>query len=222
MKVLALNGSPRRRGNSTILLEQFLKGAELSGAKTDEEIVEDLNIRGCTGCLKCNLIKRCSIRDDYWYSLSSKINKADTLVFSAPVYFHHFPSNLKKVIDRFRSFFHVKITEKGLIHTPWKEWKKNFVLITSMGSPDPSEAKPLEDLLKFMVKELGKGNKLHVIAGTRLAVPKQVSMNLNELENLYKKLDIPLFLASDDHKRNKKLLKKSYNLGVKLGRPKNE
>lgn len=218
MKVLALNGSPRKRGNSAILLEQFLKGAGFSGAKTDEEIVGDLNIMECSGCLKCNLIKRCSIRNDYWHSLSSKIYKADTLVFSAPVYFHHFPSDLKKVIDRFRSFFHVKITEKGLIHTPWREWKKNFVLITSMGSPDPSESKPLEDLLKFMVKELGKGNKLYVISGTRLAVPEQVSMDLDELENLYKKLDIPVFLAADDYKRNKKLLKKSYNLGVKLGK----
>lgn len=218
MKVLALNGSPRKSGNSVLLLEQFLKGAEFSGAKTDEEIVKDLNVRGCSGCLKCNLIKRCSIRGDYWQSLSSKINKADTLVFSAPVYFHHFPSDLKKIIDRFRSFFHVRITEKGLIHTPWKVWKKNIVLITCMGSPDASEAQPMVDLLKFMVKKLGKGNKLYVITGARLAVPKQVLMGPEELENLYKKLDIPVFLAAEDFRKNKRLLKKCYNLGVKLGK----
>ncbi|MEN8152817.1 MAG: flavodoxin family protein [Acidobacteriota bacterium] len=218
MKILALNGSPRKKGNSAILLNRFLKGAEFSGAETDEEIIEDLNIRGCSGCLRCNLIKRCYIRDDYWNHLSNKINKADTLVFSAPVYFHHFPANIKKVIDRFRSFFHVKITENGLIHTPWEVWKKNLVLITSMGSPDQKDAKPMVDLLKFMVNEMGVSNRLYVLAGTRLAIPKQISMSLEELEILYKKLDIPVSLAADDHIRNKKLLKKSYNLGVKLGK----
>ena len=124
MNIVAFNGSPRRNGNTTILIKELCRGASENGATIHYMYADDVNIKYCSGCLKCNLIKRCALRGDDWKEISSLILNADVLVFGSPVYFHHLSAQLKKILDRFRSFIHVKITEKGLYHTPWHNWQK--------------------------------------------------------------------------------------------------
>ena len=163
--------------------------------------------------MKCNLIKRCTIRNDDFDELSQKILDAETLVFSAPVYFHHLPAGLKVIIDRFRSFNHVQILEDGLKHTPWVEWKKHFILLLSLGKPSTDDTEPIVDLFNFICEELGSENKLTTLIGTRLAVPSQVTMEKNELSTLYEKLKIPVHLVEEDYEKNQALLKECYELG---------
>jgi putative NADPH-quinone reductase len=194
-KILAFNSTPRTHGNSTFLLQHFLEGAGHNATRLDEIQTHDLNLRYCQGCLRCNVLKRCATSDDAWPELSVQILKSDILVFATPIYFHHFPASLKKVIDRFRSFVHVQITETGLIHTPWVDWNKDFVLLLSMGSPDKAEAKPVIELFEFMTSILGSKNRLHVITATRLAMAKQVVRTKEELTILYDKLNLPEELA---------------------------
>ena len=215
-KVLVLDGSMRRNGNTSILVENFLRGSRQNTNQIDHVIAKDTNIKYCTGCLRCNLIKRCSIADDEWKDLSHKVLEADVLVFASPVYFHYTTAALKKIIDRFRSFVHVQITETGLIHTPWQKWEKDFVLLLSMGSSDDSDAQPIIDLLDYMKNVLGENNRLHVIKATRLAVIKQINKTEDELETLYRKLNIPEKLAKKDNKKNKELLNKVFELGENL------
>ena len=119
MNILAFNGSPRRAGNTAHLVREFLRGAREAGARAEELVAEELNLKYCRGCLRCNVLKRCSIKGDDWEAVSQKILKADVLVFASPIYFHHLTAPLKKLLDRFRSFIHVQITEQGLRHTPW-------------------------------------------------------------------------------------------------------
>ncbi|MCK5168535.1 MAG: hypothetical protein KAQ75_01545, partial [Bacteroidales bacterium] len=104
----------------------------------------------------------------------------------------------------------------GLIHTPFKEWNKDFVLLLSMGSSDDSDAKPVIDLFEYMKEVLGEQNRLHVIKATRLAVTKQITKSKEELEILYPKLKIPIDFVEQDCIRNKKLLQDCYELGYKL------
>src|SRR6056297_1876854 len=215
-KVLVLDGSMRRNENTSILVENFLRGSRQNTNQIDHVIAKDTNIKYCTGCLRCNLIKRCSIADDDWTDLSHKILEADVLVFASPVYFHYTTAALKKVIDRFRSFVHVQITETGLIHTPWQTWEKDFVLLLSMGSSDDSDAQPIIDLLDYMKNVLGEKNHLHVIKATRLAVIKQINKPEDELEMLYRKLNIPEKFAKKDVKKNKELLHNVFELGAAL------
>lgn len=215
-KVLVLDGSMRKGGNTSILVENFLNGSKENTTHIDHIIAKDINIKYCNGCLRCNLIKRCSIADDDWPDLSRKILEADVLVFASPVYFHYTTAALKKIIDRFRSFVHVQITETGLIHTPWQEWNKDFVLLLSMGSSNDSDAQPIIDLFDYMKNVLGDNNRLHVIKATRLAVIKQVIKSENELAELYQKLNIPQNLAKDDFVRNQDTLGRVFKLGVKL------
>jgi putative NADPH-quinone reductase len=217
-KVLALYGSPRPAGNTSFLLNSFIKGAEAEGATCEVVDVYKLNIQPCTGCLRCNILKRCSITQDDFAVLREKILAADVLVFASPVYFHHVTAPLKAVLDRFRSFIHVQITETGLIHTPHDVWEKDFVLLMTMGSPDPEEARPVIDLFHFMVEMLGGKSRLHVKLGTRLAVSRQVIRTEPELTELYPRLGLPVALAAMDHLRNEELLGQCRALGERLGR----
>lgn len=215
-RVLAFNGSPRPAGNSAHLLQRFLEGAAENSAHTETILPQDINLENCQGCLRCNMLRRCSISGDDWGEISTKILESDLLVFASPVYFHHVPAPLKKIIDRFRSFIHVQITETGLKHTPWQEWKKDFVLILSLGSSDTSDAEPVIDLFRFMTSVLGSGNKLHVITATRLAMVKQVIKSEEELSELYKKMRLPEGLARDDYLRNLQLMENCRILGIQL------
>lgn len=148
--------------------------------------------------------------------LSQKILDSDVLVFSSPIYFHHLPGPMKVVLDRFRSFNHVQITETGLEHTPWQEWKKDFVLLLSMGSPDQSDAKPVIELFDFLKSILGHGNTLHGITATRVAVARQLSKSKYELSALYEKLKLPSDLVEEDYLKNKMILEEARKLGAAL------
>jgi len=216
MNILAFNGSPRKKGNTSLLLKEFLRGAQENSILAEEINAEDISLRYCTGCLRCNLIKRCAIKGDDWQDLSCKVRNADVLVFASPVYFHHLTAPLKKIVDRFRSFINVQITEDGLRHTPWQEWKKHFVLLLCLGSSDDADARPVIDLFKFITSILGPDNRLHFLTGTRLAVINQVKMTEDELRVLYLRLKLPLHLVTKDYQRNKALLQKCYQLGKEL------
>ena len=215
-KILALNGSPRVAGNTSHLLEAFISGAQTNGVNTQTYRAHDLHIKPCTGCLRCNVLKRCSLSGDDWYELQARILEADVLVFASPVYFHHLPASMKLILDRFRSFAHVRITEKGLIHTPHTEWKKDFVLILSQGSPDPADSRPVIDLFTYICSIMGAGNKLHVVTATRLAMVNQVTKNKEELALLYKKLGIAENLAVKDVVTNRKNLEQCRRIGISL------
>jgi len=215
-KVLVLDGSTRKQGNTSILIEHFLNGAKCNTDQIDHVIAKDLKIDYCNGCLRCNLIKRCSISGDDWNELSQKIAEADVLVFASPIYFHYVTSPLKLIIDRFRSLVHVQITEQSVKHTPWQKWNKDFVLLLSMGSSDDSDAQPVLDLFEYMKEVMGEENRLHIIKATRLAVIKQITKTEEELHQLYKKLSIPEYLAKDDVTKNLLILQDCANLGAKL------
>jgi len=217
MNIIAFNGSPRRRGNTSRLLHELLRGAQDAGARTEEIIAEELNLKYCKGCLRCNRLQRCSIPDDDWPALSQKISAANVVVFASPVYFHHLTASLKKVLDRFRSFIHVQITESGLKHTPWQQWQKQFVLLLSLGSSVDDDARPIIELFNFLTSVLGPNNRLTTIVGARLAVVNQVLMTRDQLRSLYPKLQLPVALADVDYERNKMLVQRCYHLGRELG-----
>jgi multimeric flavodoxin WrbA len=215
-KVIAFNGSPRKKGNSSVMLQHFLDGVNDTSGIQEVFHANELHLEYCKGCLRCNLLGRCSNENDDWKNISAKILESDVVVFASPIYFHHLTASLKKIIDRFRSFVKVQITETGLKHTPWHEWNKDFVLLLSMGSSDEVDARPVIDLFEFMTEMLGKNNKLHIITATRLAIIGQLLKTQTELENLYTKFKLPEHLASSDASKNKKTLDHCYNLGKEL------
>ena len=213
MHVLAFSSSPRPNANSKALLQSFERGLLASGGSMETVHAQDCKLKPCRGCLRCNLIKRCALTNDDWSVLSEKILAADVLVFAGPIYFHHVAAPLKLILDRFRSFMHVRITEQGLVHTPWQEWKKHFVLLLTMGSPSDEDARPVVELFEYMTGVLGPSNRLSVVAATGLAQAGQITMDAEQLGQQYVRLGLDPKLSDEGYVRNQNYLNAAEELG---------
>jgi multimeric flavodoxin WrbA len=99
MKVLGIVGSPRREGNTEIMVEEVLAATRELGAETDIFLVAGKNISGCDGCNGCFKTGNCHIQDDM-QSLYRKMEWADAIVFGSPVYFNYVTAQAKAIIDR--------------------------------------------------------------------------------------------------------------------------
>lgn len=98
-KVIALAGSPRRRGNTGLLLEAAVKGARDAGAEVEVVYTNSLKIKPCQGCNNCGKLAGCIYQDDMTY-LVEAFKAADAFIISSPVYFGSVSAQLKLVIDR--------------------------------------------------------------------------------------------------------------------------
>jgi multimeric flavodoxin WrbA len=99
MKVIGIAASPRRHGNSETLLDYALTGARFAGVKTEKVVLSLLDIRPCRGIGTCMEKGICHIRDDMAV-LIKKIDDADGVIISSPVYFGSVTAQLKTMIDR--------------------------------------------------------------------------------------------------------------------------
>ncbi|WP_018125519.1 flavodoxin family protein [Desulfovibrio oxyclinae] len=102
MYAVAVNGSPRKGGNTETLLKATLEPLEQSGWETELVQVGGRKVRGCIACNKCFEEKNgtCIAHDDLFNELMEKIVRADALVFGSPTYFSDVSAELKAVLDR--------------------------------------------------------------------------------------------------------------------------
>ncbi len=103
MKILGVIGSPRKNGNTHILLNKLLEGAQSAGADTESLFLGDLKIHECDGCLVCWKAKECSKHDDM-NNIYPKIIESDVIVFGTPVYWYGPTALMKLFLDRFVYF----------------------------------------------------------------------------------------------------------------------
>ncbi|MCG6905016.1 MAG: flavodoxin family protein [Desulfobacteraceae bacterium] len=102
MYALAVNGSPRKEGNTELLLREVL--TELKNARWETELVKvgGTSIRGCIACQKCfeNKDNECSVKKDKFNDVFSKMLKADAMILGSPTYFAAVSADLKALIER--------------------------------------------------------------------------------------------------------------------------
>jgi multimeric flavodoxin WrbA len=104
MKVIAFNGSPRKKWNTATLLEKALQGAASQGAKTELVHLYDLNYKGCISCFACKTkggksYGRCAVKDDLT-PVFRKIEKADAIILGSPIYFGTVSGEMKSFMER--------------------------------------------------------------------------------------------------------------------------
>jgi multimeric flavodoxin WrbA len=102
MKVIAFNGSPRRDGNTAILIKHVFSELEEHGIETELVQLADKAIHGCIACEKCgkNKDQRCAVKDDAANEYIEKMLGADGIILGSPAYFQDVTSEMKALIDR--------------------------------------------------------------------------------------------------------------------------
>lgn len=102
-RILGIVGSPRRNGNTDILVQAILDGAKQSGATSELLFLQSQEIRACDGCHVCWKTGRCAKNDDM-AALYPRIAASDVLVFGTPVYWYGPTALMKGFLDRFVYF----------------------------------------------------------------------------------------------------------------------
>jgi len=131
MKVLGLFGSPRRGGNTEILLEEALKGAEREGAEIERLFLSDLKITPCTECHGCDETGNCVILDDM-QKIYPKLLEADIIILASPIFFYGVTAWAKTLIDRSQALW----AKKYLVNDPsmGKRGKRRKGFFISVGA----------------------------------------------------------------------------------------
>ena len=131
MKVLAINGSPRKKWNTATLLNKALEGATSKGAETELINLYDLNFVGCTSCFACKLKNgesygHCAYRDEL-SPLLKRIEDVDALILGSPIYLGTVTGVIRSFLERLifpylvydteRTSLYPKILPVGFIYT---------------------------------------------------------------------------------------------------------
>jgi len=125
MFVLGLQGSPRVKGNTSILLSTFLTEAERLGAQTEYLDVAKRNISPCLECGVCEQEDFCPIDDDM-QDVYPLLRQADLIVMATPMFFYGCTAQLKALIDRSQALWARRYVF-GLTD-PGREWRRGFLL----------------------------------------------------------------------------------------------
>jgi multimeric flavodoxin WrbA len=102
--ILAIYGSPRKKGNTARLLEQAVAGAREAGAQVDEVALRDLKISPCLEIYGCKKDGRCAIKDDY-QGLYDKLISCDGVILASPIFFYNVSAQTKTMMDRCQSLW---------------------------------------------------------------------------------------------------------------------
>ncbi len=146
-QILAIVGSPRKGGNTDLLVEEALKGAAGQGAQTEKVFLADLKIGGCKACEAClrNEVEWCIQQDDM-IPLYEKILAADAILQGTPVYWWGPSAQLKAFMDRWYALNGSKREKlKG----------KQVALICAMGDTDPATARHVIGMFQDSFSYLG-------------------------------------------------------------------
>lgn len=183
-KIVAFMGSPRKNGNVDTILNEIIKGVNKNKVDVKKYYLNDMNIKGCQGCLYCRKNYSCAFNDDM-SQVYEDIKKADFVIIGSPVYICQVSAQTKLLLDR---FYPLTTIDKGK-HIPRFKDKKLIMIYT--------QAAPFTIFFKKYFKYTAKHLK---------------GMGLNH----YKTIIATKAFEKNSSSKNKKLLKKAYELGLKI------
>lgn len=100
-RIVVLNGSPRRNGNTSALIKAFIEGAESSGNSVDEFFLSGMDIHRCLGCFGGNSGRACPcVQQDDMVKIYPAVRECDVIVLASPLYYWSISGRLKTAVDR--------------------------------------------------------------------------------------------------------------------------
>jgi multimeric flavodoxin WrbA len=129
MKVLGIHGSPRRGGNTELILQEFLRGCRDASAEVEVEEVflRKLKISPCLEIYACQKDGQCPIKDDM-KPLYGKLVEADILAVASPIFFYAVSAHLKAMIDRCQALWARKYLLNQAVSPPGRTGRKGVFL----------------------------------------------------------------------------------------------
>jgi multimeric flavodoxin WrbA len=118
-QILAIYGSPRRRGNTATLLKHAVRGAVDAGAYVDEIVLRDLKISPCLEIYACKKDGRCAIKDDF-QQVVDQILMAKGLILASPIFFYTVSAHTKILMDRCQSLW---VKKYWIDKVPFGQWE---------------------------------------------------------------------------------------------------
>ena len=112
MKVLGIYGSPRKEGNSDLLLDRVLEGAKSAGAEITKIYIRDLKISGCQECGGCDKTGACVITDEL-EKIYPLLWETPIVFLSSPIFFYGLPAQAKMLVDRSQALWSRRMLEKS-------------------------------------------------------------------------------------------------------------
>ncbi|QJA06753.1 flavodoxin family protein [Thermosulfurimonas marina] len=113
MRILAFNGSPRRGGNTDLLLAAFVQGAKDAGAEVRRFDLYQMDFQGCIECGGCDRTGECVLEDDL-APLYPELLAAEVIVLASPIFFYNLTSRTQALIERSQALWVRKYVLKNL------------------------------------------------------------------------------------------------------------
>jgi len=137
MKIVCLLGSPRTKGNSAALAQQFCQTVMELGGDVETFVLNKMTYRGCQGCMMCKTkLEKCAVKDDLETVLDS-VRDADILVMATPTYYGEVSSQMKGFIDRTFSYLKPDYMTNSI---PSRlQGGKQLVFIQTQAQPDENQ-----------------------------------------------------------------------------------
>jgi len=158
MKAIGIIGSPRKKGSTTLLVSEALRGLKESGAQTREYFLNEMNIKGCQGCRACNKPETVCVQKDDMAILYEEIRSADAVVIGSPVYMCQMTGQTKLFVDRLYAFLNPDFSHR------LGEGRKTLMIYTQ-GQPPTELFKDSFNLNKSVLALLGLKIQDTVVAG---------------------------------------------------------
>jgi len=212
MKIIAVNGSPRKDWNTHILLQKALDGAASKGAQTELVHLYDIDYKGCIACLACKRKDappkpvRCVVKDGLTPILE-RIASSDALILGSPIYFGEVTSGMRAFLERF--LFQYLSYDKERVPLAPKKIPSAFIY--TMGVPEAAL-----DEVGYKVKFAFYKNLLESILGRSETLVVTETLQVKD----YGKFNMRMFDEDQRKKRREAVFPKdceaAFNIGASL------
>ena len=163
MKITAINGSPRgKRGNTYLMVEEFLKGAQSQGAETVHVLLSEMNIHQCMGCFTCwtRTPGVCLFHDDMQ---KIDLSDSDIVIYATPLFVDNVSGLLKTFMDRRLSYVipsMEKDAQGDAVHPKKQTIRPKIMVMANCGYPGQTNF----DVLKLLFRRMARNAQTDLIA----------------------------------------------------------
>lgn len=188
MKILGIYGSPRKQGNSEVILDEILRAAADSGAEIRKIFARDLKMSGCQECGGCEKDGLCVVKDDM-QKVYPLLEAADVVVLASPIFFYGLSAQAKALVDRAQALWSRRMLRKP--RSQWKNHESGTGYLVAVGA---TKGKNLFEGVKYVAKYFYDALDIDYEGGL-----------------FYKGLE-----GKDDAKNSPEILKEAYVFGEKI------